>query len=90
MSEVAISVRGLRKSYGEHEAVRGIDFEVASGEVFGFGRSSSRRPGPRWWSPCARRAMLFTIAFPQLFLFLFNSIFTTLAVSLTTLRERGR
>jgi len=36
VSEVAISVRGLRKSYGENEAVRGIDFEVGSGEVFGF------------------------------------------------------
>jgi ABC-2 type transport system ATP-binding protein len=36
VSEAAISVRGLRKAYGEHEAVRGIDFEVASGEVFGF------------------------------------------------------
>ncbi|HEV7615833.1 MAG TPA: ABC transporter ATP-binding protein [Solirubrobacterales bacterium] len=36
MSEVAISVSGLRKSYGEHEAVSGIDFEVAAGEVFGF------------------------------------------------------
>ncbi len=33
---MAISVRGLRKSYGEHEAVAGIDFEVGSGEVFGF------------------------------------------------------
>jgi len=32
----AISVKGLRKSYGELEAVRGIDFEVASGEVFGL------------------------------------------------------
>ena len=36
MSEPAITVRGLRKSYGENEAVRGIDFEVAPGEVFGF------------------------------------------------------
>ena len=36
MTESAISVRGLRKSYGEHEAVRGIDFDVAAGEVFGF------------------------------------------------------
>ncbi|HVY96401.1 MAG TPA: ABC transporter ATP-binding protein [Solirubrobacterales bacterium] len=36
MSEAAISVRGLRKSYGEQEAVRGIEFEVAAGEVFGF------------------------------------------------------
>ena len=32
----AISVHGLRKAYGENEAVRGIDFEVAPGEVFGF------------------------------------------------------
>jgi ABC-2 type transport system ATP-binding protein len=36
VSDAAISVRGLHKSYGEHEAVRGIDFEVAAGEVFGF------------------------------------------------------
>ena len=32
----AISVRGLRKSYGGVEAVRGIDFDVAVGEVFGL------------------------------------------------------
>ena len=32
----AISVRSLRKSYGEHEAVRGIDFDVRPGEVFGL------------------------------------------------------
>ncbi len=32
----AILVRDLRKSYGEFEAVRGIDFEVARGEVFGL------------------------------------------------------
>jgi ABC-2 type transport system ATP-binding protein len=36
MHDVAISVEGLRKAYGDHEAVRGIDFEVAAGEVFGF------------------------------------------------------
>jgi ABC-2 type transport system ATP-binding protein len=36
VSANAISVRGLRKSYGEHEAVSGIDFEVGAGEVFGF------------------------------------------------------
>ncbi|MEA2253101.1 MAG: type transport system ATP-binding protein [Solirubrobacteraceae bacterium] len=29
-------MRDLRKSYGDLEAVRGIDFEVASGEVFGL------------------------------------------------------
>ena len=32
----AISVRDLRKSYGALEAVRGISFEVAAGEVFGL------------------------------------------------------
>ncbi|MGH2917195.1 MAG: ABC transporter ATP-binding protein [Solirubrobacteraceae bacterium] len=32
----AVEVRGLRKSYGPLEAVRGIDFEVAAGEVFGL------------------------------------------------------
>jgi ABC-2 type transport system ATP-binding protein len=31
---VAIEVRGLRRSYGSVEAVRGIGFEVARGEVF--------------------------------------------------------
>jgi ABC-2 type transport system ATP-binding protein len=32
----AISVRDLRKSFGELEAVRGVSFEVEPGEVFGF------------------------------------------------------
>jgi ABC-2 type transport system ATP-binding protein len=32
----AILVRDLRKSYGAFQAVRGIDFEVAPGEVFGL------------------------------------------------------
>jgi ABC-2 type transport system ATP-binding protein len=32
----AISVRELKKDYDEVQAVRGVDFEVASGEVFGF------------------------------------------------------
>ena len=32
----AISVTGLAKQFGEVRAVRGIDFEVAMGEVFGF------------------------------------------------------
>ena len=35
-SEFVIYVRGLRKSYGEFEAVKGIDFEVRPGEVFGL------------------------------------------------------
>jgi ABC-2 type transport system ATP-binding protein len=36
VSEPAIAVRGLRKSYADFEAVRGIDFEVRRGEVFGL------------------------------------------------------
>ena len=32
----AISVRGLRKRYGGLEAVRGVDFEIEEGEVFGL------------------------------------------------------
>jgi ABC-2 type transport system ATP-binding protein len=32
----AIAVDALKKSYGAIEAVRGVDFEVAPGEVFGF------------------------------------------------------
>jgi ABC-2 type transport system ATP-binding protein len=32
----AIVVRGLEKHFGEIKAVRGVDFEVAPGEVFGF------------------------------------------------------
>ena len=36
MNDLAISVRGLRMSYGPLEAVKGIDFEVHTGEVFGL------------------------------------------------------
>jgi ABC-2 type transport system ATP-binding protein len=32
----AIRVAGLAKRYGSHEALRGIDFEIAAGEVFGL------------------------------------------------------
>ncbi|MGI8433823.1 MAG: ABC transporter ATP-binding protein [Nocardioidaceae bacterium] len=44
-----ISARGLRKSFGGSEAVRGIDIEVGHGEAFGFlgpngaGKSSTMR-----------------------------------------------
>jgi lipooligosaccharide transport system ATP-binding protein len=44
-----IEARGLRKSYGEFEAVKGIDVEVSKGEAFGFlgpngaGKSSTMR-----------------------------------------------
>ena len=32
----AIWVSDLRKSYGEHEALRGISFNIKEGEVFGL------------------------------------------------------
>ena len=34
--EIAISVRDLRKSYGEFEAVRGINLAIPAGEIFGL------------------------------------------------------
>jgi ABC-2 type transport system ATP-binding protein len=36
VTEYAIQVRGLRKDYGDFEAVRGVSFEVRKGEVFGL------------------------------------------------------
>ncbi|WP_093087525.1 ABC transporter ATP-binding protein [Pseudonocardia oroxyli] len=49
MGEGLVVARGLRKSFGAFEAVRGIEVEVAEGEVFGFlgpngaGKSSTMR-----------------------------------------------
>jgi ABC-2 type transport system ATP-binding protein len=36
LADSVISIRGLRKSYGDFEAVQGIDLEVKAGEVFAF------------------------------------------------------
>ena len=36
MSDPVVSVRGLRKSYGQFEAVAGIDLEIERGEIFAF------------------------------------------------------
>jgi len=36
MADSVISVQGLRKSYDDLEAVRGIDLEVGAGEIFAF------------------------------------------------------
>ncbi|HQR27524.1 MAG TPA: ABC transporter ATP-binding protein [Nocardioides sp.] len=49
MSDSMIRARGLRKSFGDFEAVRGIDIDVRRGESFGFlgpngaGKSSTMR-----------------------------------------------
>jgi ABC-2 type transport system ATP-binding protein len=34
--DLVISIRALRKRYGDHEAVRGIDLDVRRGEIFAF------------------------------------------------------
>ena len=45
MTELAIEVADLRKSYGSVEAVRGLSFEVERGQVFGLlGSEGKRRP----------------------------------------------
>jgi ABC-2 type transport system ATP-binding protein len=36
MSDAVLSVKNLKKHYGEFQAVRGVSFEVARGEVFGI------------------------------------------------------
>jgi ABC-2 type transport system ATP-binding protein len=53
----AIDVRGLAKRYGDIEAVRGIDFSVASGEIFGF-------LGPNGAGKSTTISMLCTLARP--------------------------
>lgn len=41
-TETAIAANGLRKSYGEHEAVASLDLDIRSGEFFGLlGRNGS-------------------------------------------------
>src|SRR5947199_3288533 len=53
----AIAVRALTKNFDEVQAVRGIDFEVAPGEVFGF-------LGPNGAGKTTTIAMLCTLARP--------------------------
>ena len=36
MSEPAVYVEGLRKSFGEVEALKGVDFEIPAGTIFGL------------------------------------------------------
>ena len=42
MTDLAIEVKDLRKTYGEVEAVRGVSFEVASGEGLRLPRAQLR------------------------------------------------
>lgn len=36
MTEITLSIKGLRKRIGKREIIKGLDFELKSGEVFGF------------------------------------------------------
>src|SRR6185312_2981521 len=54
----AIEVSDLQKSFGEVEAVRGVSFEVAAGEVFGF-------LGPNGAGKTTTINMLCTLATPS-------------------------
>ena len=36
MSDVTLSVRHLRKTIGRKEIIKGLNFELKKGEVFGF------------------------------------------------------
>jgi len=36
MPNIAIEAKGLRKTYGTHEAVRNLDLQIPSGEIVGF------------------------------------------------------
>jgi ABC-2 type transport system ATP-binding protein len=56
-AESTIEVRGLEKRYGDLEAVRGISFDVAPGETFGF-------LGPNGAGKSTTISMLCTLARP--------------------------
>src|SRR5438067_9962857 len=58
MPPVAIEVNGLKENYGQVHAVRGVDFEVATGEVFGF-------PGPNGAGKTTTINMLCTLVKPS-------------------------
>ena len=32
--DAAIQIRGLRKSYGEHQVLKGVDLDIFKGEIF--------------------------------------------------------
>ena len=47
VNESMIHARGLRKSFGGFEAVKGIDLDVRKGEAFGFlGPNGAGSPRP--------------------------------------------
>ena len=56
-TEPAIIAKDLKKSYKEIEAVRGVSFEVASGEIFGF-------LGPNGAGKSTTISMLCTLVLP--------------------------
>ena len=64
MSANAITVRGLRKRYGELEAVRGLDLEVRAGEVLAFiGPRRARASRGGTWPSWGVAGLLFALRF---------------------------
>ena len=61
----AIQVQALHKSYGGHQALRGIDFEVNEGEIVGFlgpngaGKSTAMKILTGFLSPTSGSARIF-------------------------------
>lgn len=56
--EVTLAARGLTKSYGSFEAVKGVDFEVYEGECFGF-------LGPNGAGKTSTMKMIYNAAIPS-------------------------
>lgn len=56
--EATLAARGLKKSYGGFEAVKGVDFEVYEGECFGF-------LGPNGAGKTSTMKMIYNAAIPS-------------------------
>src|ERR671924_503876 len=56
MPEHAVAVTGLRKRFGDVEALRGISFHVAPGEIYGLlGPNGAGKPVERYSGGMLRR-----------------------------------
>ena len=54
MTELVIDVHDLKKSFGEHKVVHGLDLQVAAGEVCGFlgAMAAARRQRSACYAAC--------------------------------------
>lgn len=71
-NEILVRARDLRKRYGSHEAVRGVDFEIRRGEAFGFlgangaGKSTTMRMIVGLDTPTSGEALVNGVPFREL------------------------